>query len=64
MAYSDEKMEKIREELFEDSDSEDENQMTIDDFEIKGLIGYGGFGKIILAVDQNVLNTLKFILYS
>ena len=62
MAYSDDKMERIREDLFEDSDDEDEEQMTIDDFEIKGLIGFGGFGKIILAIDQNVY-WYRIILY-
>ena len=40
------------EDLFNEDDEDEDIEMSIDDFEVLGLIGRGSFGKILLAIDS------------
>ena len=49
----DDKLEAIMEDLFNEDEDDDEGpDMSIEDFEVLGLIGRGSFGKILLAIDS------------
>ena len=48
----DDKLEAIMEDLFNEDDDDEDFEMSIDDFEVLGLIGRGSFGKILLAIDS------------
>ena len=48
----DDKLEAIMEDLFNEDDEDEDIEMSIDDFEVLGLIGRGSFGKILLAIDS------------
>ena len=49
----DDKLEAIMEDLFNEDDDDEDFEMSIDDFEVLGLIGRGSFGKILLAIDSD-----------